>query len=223
MKCRSYVIPSVSSKQISMSSSVASEPPVGDSASAGMPESPAPLSEIESENAMTPQSAQKGGGGSGAGSAIPSKLLPASGSSHDASSAGGGAMPTGLPKMTSDKCDIRRATFIAGKSSHVQASSGLNFIDCVSRDVILGHGNAKILEAISRQTLTSNLGALNANTTEMTKRLSALLPGQLTACFLVNSQSEANDLALSIALCFTGSEEVRLLAMQCNLIYCMRS
>lgn len=175
-------------------SSVASEPPIGDSASAGMPESPAPFSEPESDLVLP--------------SKTPPPRFSSGNTSQDAGSGVGGPAPRLPPIRTPDKCDIRRATFIAGKGCHVQASSGLNFIDCVSRDVILGHGNVPIQEAIARQTLTSNLGALNANTTEMTKRLSALLPGGLTACFLVNSQSEANDLALSIALCYTGSEEV---------------
>ncbi|TRY70098.1 hypothetical protein TCAL_05444 [Tigriopus californicus] len=104
--------------------------------------------------------------------------------------------------------DIRKASFGSGKGCVIQSTSGVQYIDCVSKDVLLGHANLKIMETTNQQTLSSNVGLLHTNTAELTRRLVSLLPAPLTACFFVNSYSEANDLALTMAACYTGSEEV---------------
>jgi 4-aminobutyrate aminotransferase-like enzyme len=74
----------------------------------------------------------------------------------------------------------------------------------------LGHGHVGMAEAVARQ-----LRRLNTNSrfhysavVEFSERLAALLPAPLDTVFLVNSGSEAADLALRIALATTGRRDV---------------
>ena len=104
--------------------------------------------------------------------------------------------------------DIRRASFLAGKGCTIQSAGCAPCIDAVSADVILGHSNPKVGDAMASQSLNSNIGLLHGNTADLTRKLVSTLPCSLTTCFFVNSYSEANDLALTMAFLQTGSEEV---------------
>lgn len=56
--------------------------------------------------------------------------------------------------------------------------------------------------------LSTNNRFLHDNLVICARRLTSLLPEQLSVCFLVNSGSEANDLALRLAQQHTQNTEV---------------
>lgn len=84
------------------------------------------------------------------------------------------------------------------------------YLDMVNNVASLGHAHPGVQRAASRQ-----LRRLNTNSrfnygavVELSTRLSDLLPAPLDTVFLVNSGSEAVDLALRIALATTGRPDV---------------
>ena len=74
----------------------------------------------------------------------------------------------------------------------------------------MGHSNPKVVEAGQRQ-----MALLNTNTryvydglTDYLERLSRTLPSPLKVGYLVNSGSEANELAVRIARAYTGAHDM---------------
>jgi 4-aminobutyrate aminotransferase-like enzyme/Ser/Thr protein kinase RdoA (MazF antagonist) len=97
-----------------------------------------------------------------------------------------------------------------GWREHLVDTEGRVYLDAVNNVAVLGHGHPGIADAVSRQ-----LRRLNTNSrfhygavVEFAERLVALLPEPLDTVFLVNSGSEAGDLALRIALATTGHRDV---------------
>ena len=56
--------------------------------------------------------------------------------------------------------------------------------------------------------LNTNTRYLHGSVIDYARRLAATLPDPLHVCFFVNSGSEANDLALRLAVAHTGREDV---------------
>jgi 4-aminobutyrate aminotransferase-like enzyme len=84
------------------------------------------------------------------------------------------------------------------------------YLDMVNNVTILGHAHPRVAETAARQ-----LRKLNTNSrfnyegvVEFSERVTALLPDPLDSVFLVNSGSEASDLALRLALAATGRRDV---------------
>src|SRR5205085_1971757 len=77
----------------------------------------------------------------------------------------------------------------------------------------VGHAHPRVVEAIGTQAaqLNTNTRYLHDNLVEYARRLTALLPPELSTVFFVNSGSEANDLALRLALAHSGGSEVMVL------------
>ncbi|HEY0449336.1 aminotransferase [Actinophytocola sp.] len=97
-----------------------------------------------------------------------------------------------------------------GWREHLVDTDGRVYLDAVNNVAVLGHGHLGVADAVSRQ-----LRRLNTNSrfhysavVEFSERLVALLPEPLDTVFLVNSGSEANDLALRIALATTGHRDL---------------
>jgi len=89
-------------------------------------------------------------------------------------------------------------------------TDGRCYLDMVNNVAALGHAHPGVERAATRQ-----LRRLNTNSrfnygavVELSTRLSELLPAPLDTVFLVNSGSEAVDLALRIALATTGRPDV---------------
>ncbi len=59
-----------------------------------------------------------------------------------------------------------------------------------------------------RPGLNTNTRYLHDNLVEYARRLTLLLPSELSTVFFVNSGSEANDLALRLALAYSGGDQV---------------
>ena len=97
-----------------------------------------------------------------------------------------------------------------GWREHLIGTDGRVFLDMVNNVTPLGHGHPKLAEAVASQ-----LRRLNTNSrfnygavVEFSERLASLLPDPLDTVFLVNSGSEAVDLALRVALAATGRRDV---------------
>lgn len=90
------------------------------------------------------------------------------------------------------------------------SSSGRCYLDMVNNVTALGHAHPRVAAAAARQ-----LRKLNTNSrfnyravVDFSERITALLPDALDTVFLVNSGSEAGDLALRLALAATGRHDV---------------
>jgi 4-aminobutyrate aminotransferase-like enzyme/Ser/Thr protein kinase RdoA (MazF antagonist) len=105
----------------------------------------------------------------------------------------------------------RRPPQIERGSRHfLMSTSGRVYLDMVNNVTVLGHAHPRIASAAARQ-----LSRLNTNSrfnyeavVEFSERLAATLPDPLDTVFLVNSGSEASDLALRLAMAATGRPDV---------------
>jgi 4-aminobutyrate aminotransferase-like enzyme/Ser/Thr protein kinase RdoA (MazF antagonist) len=89
-------------------------------------------------------------------------------------------------------------------------ADGRRYVDAVNNVAILGHSRRELAEAATRQLslLNTNARFLYRQQAEFAERLTSLFPDELDTVFLVNSGSEAVDLALQIANAFTGRRDV---------------
>ena len=97
-----------------------------------------------------------------------------------------------------------------GLMQYLYSASGEQYLDLVNNVCHVGHSNPRVVEAGARQ-----MALLNTNTryvykglTEYLGRLAATLPEPLSVGFLVNSGSEANELAVRIARAHTGAHDM---------------
>ena len=97
-----------------------------------------------------------------------------------------------------------------GWKEHMYDVEGRAYLDMVNNVSILGHGHTQLADAIADQWLK-----LNTNSrfhyealAEFSERLAALAPEGLDRVFLVNSGSEANDLALRLAWAHSGAHNM---------------
>ena len=87
---------------------------------------------------------------------------------------------------------------------------GRCYLDMVNNVTVLGHAHPRVADTAARQ-----LRKLNTNSrfnyevvVEFSERLAATLPDPLDTVFLVNSGSEASDLAIRLATAATGRRDV---------------
>lgn len=104
-----------------------------------------------------------------------------------------------------------------GWRHHLIDTTGRAYVDMVNNVTGLGHGHPGVADAVNRQIriLNTNSRFLYRELAEYSERLLALLPeeartghGALDTVLLVNSGSEAVDLALRLARASTGRETV---------------
>lgn len=99
-----------------------------------------------------------------------------------------------------------------GWQHHLIDTTGRSYIDMVNNVAGLGHGHPKVADAASRQlrTLATNSRFLFRDLAEYSERLVALMPegSGLDTVLLVNSGSEAVDLAIRLAQAATGRRTV---------------
>ncbi|MCJ7569827.1 MAG: aminotransferase class III-fold pyridoxal phosphate-dependent enzyme [Anaerolineales bacterium] len=98
---------------------------------------------------------------------------------------------------------------VRGAGQYLYDERGRPFLDLVNNVCHVGHCHPRVVEAGQRQ-----LARLNTNTryvydglTEYAERLCATLPESLDTCFFLNSGSEANELALRLAMMHTGQRD----------------
>ncbi len=99
---------------------------------------------------------------------------------------------------------------VRGWRQFLYNEQGLVYLDCVNNVCHVGHCHPKVVAAASRQAavLNTNTRYLHPNLANYAKRLTALFPDRLSVCYLVNSGSEANELALRLARTHTGARDV---------------
>ncbi len=97
-----------------------------------------------------------------------------------------------------------------GRRHYLMSTEGRSYLDMVNNVTVLGHAHPRVADTASRQ-----LRKLNTNSrfnygavVEFSERLAALLPDPLNTVFLVNSGSEASDLAIRLATAATGRRDV---------------
>jgi 4-aminobutyrate aminotransferase-like enzyme/Ser/Thr protein kinase RdoA (MazF antagonist) len=99
---------------------------------------------------------------------------------------------------------------VRGSMQYLYDEHGRRYLDGYNNVPHVGHCHPRVVQAAHRQ-----MGALNTNTrylservTDYAEKLVGTLPGALKVCFLVNSGSEANELALRLARAYTGGRDV---------------
>jgi 4-aminobutyrate aminotransferase-like enzyme/Ser/Thr protein kinase RdoA (MazF antagonist) len=97
-----------------------------------------------------------------------------------------------------------------GWRHHLAAVDGRSYLDMVNNVAVLGHAHPRLAAAVARQLrrLNTNSRFHYAAVAEFAERLAGLLPSPLDTVFLVNSGSEAVDLALRLAFVATGRQDV---------------
>ena len=97
-----------------------------------------------------------------------------------------------------------------GWREHLIGTDGRSYLDMVNNVAALGHGRTELADAVARQwrRLNTNSRFNYGSVVEFSERLAATLPDPLDTVFLVNSGSEADDLALRLAMAATGRHDV---------------
>ena len=97
-----------------------------------------------------------------------------------------------------------------GWREHLIGVDGRTYLDMVNNVAVLGHGHPQLADAVARQwrRLNTNSRFNYGVVVEFSERLAATLPDPLDTVFLVNSGSEADDLALRLAMAATGRHDI---------------
>ena len=97
-----------------------------------------------------------------------------------------------------------------GWREHLVDTRGRAYVDIVNNVAVLGHSHPAVEEAVGRQLalLNTNSRFLYRVMIEFAEALAARFPAPLDTVFLVNTGSEANELALRLARTVTGHEDV---------------
>ena len=95
---------------------------------------------------------------------------------------------------------------VRGEGVWLFDAAGRRYLDCYNNVPVAGHGHPRVVRAITEQQrlLATHSRYLHEAVVELAERLTASLPGGLDAVLVVNSGSEANDLAWRIARAATG-------------------
>ncbi|WP_422745418.1 aminotransferase [Mycobacterium sp. WMMD1722] len=97
-----------------------------------------------------------------------------------------------------------------GRRHFLMSTAGRCYLDMVNNVTVLGHAHPRVADAANRQLrrLNTNSRFNYAAVVEYSERLAATLPEPLDTVFLVNSGSEASDLAIRLALAASGRRDV---------------
>jgi 4-aminobutyrate aminotransferase-like enzyme/Ser/Thr protein kinase RdoA (MazF antagonist) len=104
----------------------------------------------------------------------------------------------------------RPPEIVRGWRQHLYDADGRAYLDMINNVAVVGHSHPRVAEAASRQLrlLNTNSRFLYESLVRYAERLAELVPAPLGTVFMVNSGSEANDLALRLARSFTGQSAV---------------
>jgi 4-aminobutyrate aminotransferase-like enzyme len=97
-----------------------------------------------------------------------------------------------------------------GWRQHLVDVQAQTYVDMLNNVTLLGHGHPRLADAVHSQLqrLNTNSRFHYASVVDFSERLTSLLPDGLDTVFLVNSGSEANDLALRLAWAATGRRDI---------------
>ncbi len=102
---------------------------------------------------------------------------------------------------------------VRGEGAYLYDEHGDAYLDLVNNVCHVGHAHPRVVRAAAEQMarLNTNTRYLHDLLVTYARRLAATLPDPLNVVFLVNSGSEANDLALRLARAHTGARDVLVL------------
>ncbi|XP_072939531.1 alanine--glyoxylate aminotransferase 2-like [Epargyreus clarus] len=99
---------------------------------------------------------------------------------------------------------------VRGIAQYMYDETGERYLDCINNVAHVGHCHPHVVEAGRNQMslISTNNRYLHDELVILAERLVKTLPTPLSVCFLVNSGSEANDLALRLARIHTKNKDV---------------
>ena len=99
---------------------------------------------------------------------------------------------------------------VRGRGQYLFDDSARRFIDAYNNVPHVGHAHPRVIEAGQRQMalVNTNTRYLSDIVNEYAERLTALFPAPLSVCYLVNSASEANELALRLTRAYTRQKDM---------------
>ncbi|NBF01706.1 aminotransferase [Pseudomonas sp. Fl5BN2] len=97
-----------------------------------------------------------------------------------------------------------------GWRNHLIDMQGRSYLDMLNNVAVLGHGHPRMATEAARQwsLLNTNSRFHYAAIAEFSERLLALAPDSMDRVFLVNSGTEANDLAIRLAWAYSGGRDM---------------
>ena len=97
-----------------------------------------------------------------------------------------------------------------GWRNHLIDMQGRSYLDMLNNVAVLGHGHPRMAAVASRQwsLLNTNSRFNYAAVAEFSERVLKLAPEGMDRVFLVNSGSEANDLAIRLAWAYSGGRDI---------------
>ncbi|MCS3415842.1 4-aminobutyrate aminotransferase-like enzyme/Ser/Thr protein kinase RdoA (MazF antagonist) [Pseudomonas sp. BIGb0450] len=97
-----------------------------------------------------------------------------------------------------------------GWRNHLIDMQGRSYLDMLNNVAVLGHGHPRMAQVAARQwsLLNTNSRFHYAAIAEFSERLLALAPDSMDRVFLVNSGTEANDLAIRLAWAHSGGRDM---------------
>jgi 4-aminobutyrate aminotransferase-like enzyme/Ser/Thr protein kinase RdoA (MazF antagonist) len=100
----------------------------------------------------------------------------------------------------------RPVHLVRGEGVWLFDADGRRYLDCYNNVPVAGHGHPRVVAAVSQQQrlLATHSRYLHEAIVELAERLTASLPPGLGSAMILNSGSEANDLAWRIACAATG-------------------
>src|SRR5262250_3792077 len=100
----------------------------------------------------------------------------------------------------------RPVHLVRGEGAWLFDPAGRRYLDCYNNVAVAGHGHPQVVRAVAEQQrlLATHSRYLHEAVVELAERLQATLPPALDSVIVVNSGSEANDLAWRIARAATG-------------------
>ncbi|HMA45679.1 MAG TPA: aminotransferase class III-fold pyridoxal phosphate-dependent enzyme, partial [Frankiaceae bacterium] len=103
---------------------------------------------------------------------------------------------------------------VRGWMQYLYDETGRAYLDAYNNVPLVGHSHPRVVRAVQQQMalLNTNTRYLHENLTRYAERLTALLPEPLKVCYVLNSATEANELALRLSRAHTGREDVVVLA-----------
>jgi 4-aminobutyrate aminotransferase-like enzyme len=95
---------------------------------------------------------------------------------------------------------------VRGEGVWLFDADGRRYLDCYNNVPVVGHSHPRVVQAVTQQQrlLATHSRYLHEAIVELAERIQATLPPGLDALMVVNSGSEANDLAWRIARAATG-------------------
>lgn len=99
---------------------------------------------------------------------------------------------------------------VRGWMQYLTDETGRSYLDAYNNVPLVGHSHPRVVQAVQDQMalLNTNTRYLHDNLVRYAGRLAALMPAPLRVCYVLNSASEANELALRLARTRTGREDV---------------